>query len=62
MHETHYARRNAIPLGIVVACAIAGAVFSPGLFPELPIWRPIVGGLCLGSFSGLCAVCHQLLE
>ena len=43
MNESHYARRNAIPLTVVALCAIAGAVFSPGLFPDLPIWRPIFG-------------------
>ncbi len=62
MHPESYARRNLVPLAVVGAFAVAGGYFATLLYADLVAWRAAIGGVAIGGFSGLCAVCHQLLE
>ncbi len=49
-------------IAVIVVMTLAGAAWAPSVFPDLALWRAVLGGALLGGFSALCAVMHRFFE
>gem|GEM_PF-6771431 len=55
-----HAHRYAVAL--LVGFVIAGMIGAPMVFPEVQLWRTLIGGALLGVFCSFCVALPRFLE
>lgn len=54
-------RENPLPTACLVAGPIVGPMYAQFAFPDVELWRQILGGMIAGFYFALCAIPHRYM-
>ncbi len=54
-------RENPLPTACLIAGQIVGPFYAQYVFPDIELWRQIVGGAIAGVVFALCATPHRYM-
>ncbi len=47
---------------LVILCGAVGVWYGPAMFPDIPLWRSLLGGVLIGGFCALSGVSYRMLR
>ena len=57
----NWIRENPLPTACLIAGPIVGPMYAQFAFPEVALWRQLVGGVIAGLYFALCAIPHRYM-